>query len=125
MSNIRTTIYILGLILIGTLVCNSCQKSLFRHIEVHGRILDSKTYNPLQATINLWSGSAPGSKGGSKFESTISNADGTFDLKSRASWTTNDYYLEIIRNTNSNNPSTLVKFRVSKNQDLNLGDIFI
>ena len=87
--------------------------------------MNSINNTPLQADIQLWTGSSPGNKGSTKFGSTSTYSDGTFDIKSKAGWNSNDYYLVFILKTNINGAGSALtkKYNVPKNHNLNVGDI--
>ena len=102
----------------------SCQKRPFSHVEVHGRIVSTKTNQPLQAQIQLWTGAyPPGSKGSSEFGSTRTGGDGSFDIKSNAGWSSDDYYIEIIPDSISTHSSASRHFTITRNQNVDAGTI--
>ncbi len=85
--------------------------------------MNSATNTPLQANIELWTGSSPGNKGSTQFGTTSTNSDGTFDIKSKAGWNSDDYYLLFITNINGSGSGLTRKYHISRNQNLNVGDI--
>lgn len=112
------------IVILNSLLFTFCQKRPFAKIEVHGRIVNSKTNQPLQAQIQLWVGSGtPGEKGTTQFASTTTSGDGTFDIKTNAQWNGNDYHLQIIPDSISTHSSATEYFQASKNQNVDIGTI--
>jgi hypothetical protein len=104
---------------------SSCDKRPFANVELHGRVMNSATNAPLAADIQLWTGSPPGNKSSTKFGSTSAYSDGTFDIKSKAGWNSDEYYLLFILKTNVNGAGSALtkKYTIPKNHNLNVGDI--
>jgi hypothetical protein len=115
--------FISAIFILACFILTNCDKRPFAHIELHGRVLDSKTSAPVQATVTLWTGETPHSKGSTSFGSVSTNSDGTFDIKSKAGWNSNDYYLEVVNSTSTGASSTYMKYTVNKNQNIDVGII--
>jgi hypothetical protein len=113
------------LVVICMLFLCSCDKRPFANIELHGRVMNSTTNIPLQATIQLWTGTHPGDNGSTKFGDTSTNSDGTFDIKSKAGWNSDNYYLVIITSINGAGTGIIKEYHVNKHQNLDVGDISI
>ncbi|MGZ3903789.1 MAG: hypothetical protein ACXVC6_08845 [Bacteroidia bacterium] len=102
----------------------TCSKRPFAHVEIHGRVVNSKTNQPLQAEIQLWVGAGlPGNKGTSQYGSVHTGGDGAFDIKSKAQWSGNEYRLQIIPDSISTHASTSLPCEISRNQTLDVGTI--
>ena len=101
----------------------SCKKRPFANVELHGRIMNSSTNTPLQATLELYHGARPGENHSIRFADASTNADGTFDIKSKAGWNSDDYYLLIKTTVNGFFSVQAIKYHVSRNQNLDVGNI--
>lgn len=103
----------------------SCQKRPFAHMGVHGQILNINTNRPVEAEVELAVVCDPVTCGHSqRYGNTKSDENGNFEIKSNAQWNGNKYFLTIyyIDSTSSTHLKTLT-LEVSKNQNLNLGEI--
>ena len=119
MKTIKITSFILTSFLLVT-----CQKRPFAHVELHGRIVNAATNQPLQAKIQLWvGGSSPGSKGTSEYGITRTNGDGSFDIKSNAQWHGSDYTIIIFPDSSLKHSVISKSFQISRNQNLDVGTI--
>lgn len=109
------------LILTG-LLSGSCQKRPFARIEVHGRLINGQTSQPIQGQVSLWvGGEPPGSNGTVSYGETDIAADGTFDIKSKAQWSGNKYWLHIVGS--GFNSDGDIEIAASKNKNTDLGNI--
>ncbi|MEO8866703.1 MAG: hypothetical protein ABI388_00700 [Bacteroidia bacterium] len=101
----------------------SCKKNSSANIEIQGRVLNFWDKSPIPCQIQLWVGSStPGSKGTTNYGNYMTNADGTFDIKSNTQWMGTDYTLLFIP-TDGNQSQFTEGCSVSNNKNLNIGDI--
>ena len=103
-----------------------CQKKLFGHVEVKGRLLHFFTNQPLQKSVELRGDDATSSKNSTENSISLckgqSNEDGTFDIRSKPS-RRDRYYLYI--DGKSWNEKKTSEIDVTANKTNDLGDIFI
>ena len=112
------------IVIIPSLLFTFCDKRPFAHIEVHGRIANYKTNQPLQAQVQLWvGGGTPGEKGTTQYASTTTNGDGSFDIKTNAQWSGNSYKLQILPDSLSTHEPSIKEFNASRNQNVDVGTI--
>ena len=85
--------------------------------------MNSTTNTPLQATLELYHGAPPGENHSERFGDATTNSDGTFDIKSKAGWNNDDYYLLIKTTVNGSFSVQAIKYHITRNQNLDVGNI--
>lgn len=99
----------------------SCQKRIFGHVEVSGRVLDFFTKEPIQVAVSLMGDDATSAKTQSEatigLATTTTTSDGKFHLKSRQSKRRN-YYISIYGREKE-------EIKIQLNQNTNLGDFAV
>jgi hypothetical protein len=115
---------ILGIAILSSLILLGCQKKLFWHVEMHGRVLNFVTKAPEQAEITLYSNGRPGHGGSINVGSTTTNVNGTFDLKTPSY--RYKYYLDVAGTPSGvdNNPIEIEPI-LKDGHNVDVGDFYI
>jgi hypothetical protein len=101
-----------------------CQKKLFKHVEIHGRVLNYITKQPVMMQVQLrcrerGSGSSY-TQGRYIMATTWPNTDGTFYIKSGAAKEGGGYYLEV-----EDKPALWERITLVEGKNNDLGDILV
>lgn len=100
----KKPIYIVTLLTFCCFAFWSCEKKLFKKVEVSGKVVNYISKTPVQTQLQLWNTEQTGNRGAVYLGTTSTNSDGTFDLKAPADkegvyfliWGgSNDYFLQV------------------------------
>jgi hypothetical protein len=123
----RKTKLITALLLPLIFLLNFCFKQPFAKITLHGQVIDSKTQQPpFHAELSLWAGCDPNvaCQDANNFGKTQTNADGTFEIKSKAQTNGSHYFLLILtKDSLGFSNGTKMSVDIPKNQTTDLGVI--